>query len=744
MQNTNNLAKFWWQADNEEEKKIDTSTTKFFDNNNPPTVDHNNDSEFDNISLQQQNNSITKTTIKNKSYNPYDVSDNDYHHNNYDYTSFDDEFDNFNPFNERNNKNNNSATKFGNNNEFDDNNSDPFKSFEEDYNNNYKNNNKYSKDYTIQFNNTTFSQPLYKNNTKELNYNPFEEKNQQQDAPFHFYENDEEQQDEAWLQKTITTPGHAEQRKSFKGFHWKNLLKTKSQEFKEKWKSYRKKERERERERKAKNGFSWWFLLFWILGLSVHLIMATNQVFSRYLQHEGPLNQRIPVLSLLIISNLIALLFYLPRVIYKFFKNNYFLKIKELTSQPSMTMTTIKKHYKFLLLIVLYQLSIVIGSSFREISVKYTTATYVQLIMLSNPFLIYFLGILVFKTEIFSILDFIICLLTVAGSIMVIIGSSASERTETFQWKWLPDFSKVGIGFHWPNDMIGIIIAFLSCIFFSLKMNSVNVLSPATHTASVNNKENKQVENVPLIDENQEELKKENSSETDTTSTEEDSVMDGCGDNSEKRFPVELVETESCNVLPLEEIDSDAKIKQRIVSPKKEESFKIKDLSEPLLQNDFKINEEEQYSVDQQLKDEEEQLLQQRLLQQQEEEQEKKRLEVSPEDLFIIQKFIMVLWPIIPSIILEDWSVYNFLGPDKWILLIIFGILNRLYAGIVEIYAAKEIGSGNYGVMFPLRIVIGLFLGSIMLHEWIDNLFSIAGCFIVVVSIVAFTVKKTK
>nr|CAG4713524.1 unnamed protein product [Naegleria fowleri] len=116
--------------------------------------------------------------------------------------------------------------------------------------------------------------------------------------------------------------------------------------------------------------------------------------------------------------------------------------------------------------------------------------------------------------------------------------------------------------------------------------------------------------------------------------------------------------------------------------------------------------------------------------------------EISPEDLFYIQKYLLVLWPLIPMFMYQDWTVFTRYDTIRWLMFIWFMVMNRLVAAVLELWSAKEIGSSNYSIMFPIRIVIGLILSSVVLGEWIDNLVSILGCVIVVAAITAFSIKK--
>ena len=143
--------------------------------------------------------------------------------------------------------------------------------------------------------------------------------------------------------------------------------------------------------------YSFWFLFFWLLALLVHLIMATNQVISRYLQHYGGKKFSITPFTLLCLSNLGALILYTPRMMYKYARPSVFRRARTVIHEGGGFFRLLWKHKSFIAMMCLYQLSIVAGSSLREIATYYTTSTYTQLILLSSPFIIYFMGIFIFK-----------------------------------------------------------------------------------------------------------------------------------------------------------------------------------------------------------------------------------------------------------------------------------------------------------------------------------------------------------
>ncbi|KAL9650636.1 hypothetical protein ABK040_016353 [Willaertia magna] len=515
------------------------------------------------------------------------------------------------------------------------------------------------------------------------------------------------------------------------------------------------------------------YFTFWMIAISVHLIMSMNQVFSRFLQHEGSLNQQTPILSLIIISNLIAFILYIPKILFNFIKfyfKNY-KNVKNLKNTNSLKNTTtnnftnlknnfknliLSKNIKFYTFICIYLFTTVIGSSLLEFSVKYTQAIYVQLIMLSIPFLVYFTNICFLKTEKFSFIDFIIGFFIIIGTALVIISSSTANDTANngnggtgneYHWKWIPDFTKIGYSFNIPNDPIGITLACIACLFFSM-MGCVNIISPkltknytttAQTTTTVNNNNNNndtvnKNDNVILVDKQNEK--------------EEEELMFEREFNENNNCHEELFELKQQQLKEQQKLEKEEEKEENVVHY----STLNNDLNQPLL-SDYNNNEED-HLVNCHNNSEEEPLI--KLTEDYEEEEEEKynnmeslqlqeeeQKSISPENLFILQKILLFTWPIIPSIILkEDWSIYLNLSLEKWLILISFSILSKGYASLFEVWSSKEIGSGNYTMMLPLRIVLGFILAGVMLREWIDNLFAVLGCVIVVVSIIIFTVRK--
>ncbi|KAF0976202.1 hypothetical protein FDP41_004877 [Naegleria fowleri] len=217
--------------------------------------------------------------------------------------------------------------------------------------------------------------------------------------------------------------------------------------------NYNKKESSRDEELKpslssthvsasANNVRSFWFIFFWLCALLTHLIMSTNQVISRYLLHYGGKQMAIQPYTLLCLSNLGALLLYTPRMLYKYGRVSAIEKVKWNIRQAGGFGKLLYRHRKVIGMMCLYQISIVLGSSLREFATFFTSSTYVQLILLTSPFIICFMGIVVFKTERFSWLDLWTLIFTVTGAVMIILASAtrvtedANGNPVEFQWKW--------------------------------------------------------------------------------------------------------------------------------------------------------------------------------------------------------------------------------------------------------------------------------------------------------------------
>ena len=304
-----------------------------------------------------------------------------------------------------------------------------------------------------------------------------------------------------------------------------------------------------------------------------------------------------------------------------------------------------------------------------------------------------------YQTEKFSWLDLISCIFTVTGAVIIILASTTRATEDEngnpiqYSWKWFPDLSKIGSGFNWPNDFIGMIIALISSFFFSMKMNTVNRLSP---TRLSNEKKEGDENDERQFVSPEESNAREHIMIAETQSSA--ALNSGIFDNEEEP------ETQ-----PIDDRDN--------ISNHSNESYEHGSIETPLLQgSEATTAKQEEYVPP----------------------------EVSPEDLFYIQKYLLVLWPIIPMFILEDWNIFANWDWVRWVFFVWFIVMNRLVAAVGEVICAKEIGGGSYGILFPIRIVIGLLLSSVILGEWIDNLVSIIGCLIVIVSITVFSIGKHK
>ncbi|KAL9647372.1 hypothetical protein ABK040_011736 [Willaertia magna] len=483
------------------------------------------------------------------------------------------------------------------------------------------------------------------------------------------------------------------------------------------------------------------YITMWGLSFFVHFIMSTNQVFSRYLMHDRKkeTNQAIPILSLLFISNFIPFVLYTPRILFKY-RNNLKKVVKYTTCWQDFK-SVLRTHKKLIFYLTLYQLSLVVGNTLREVATKETSATYVQLIMLTSPFLIYFFGIVFFHTETFSWISLYSALFAAVGATLIILSSSTRQTGGDFHWRWIPDFTKIGHDFIWPEDFIGLLMAFISSILFSLKMISVNKLSPPKNAVE---EENKEIEDI-MEGLDKKEGRQHHDNNIETTDLEmkeinENKEMKDWSQQQDDYGEKGIVDNESSNIkddkgsryvgdepLTIEEEkpnnheDNLPFISHSNYNPNIDNNNGTSSKHGSLENNEEKEEEEEETKKDREDK-----------------------FEVPPEDLFYIQKILLFAWPLIPSLIVDDWSVYGRLSAGKWIVLIAYCLLNKMLASVIEIIVVKELGGGNYATIYPLRIVIGLTLAGVMLGEWIDNIISILGCIIVVLSIAVFSFKKQR
>ncbi|KAG2381323.1 hypothetical protein C9374_006312 [Naegleria lovaniensis] len=367
------------------------------------------------------------------------------------------------------------------------------------------------------------------------------------------------------------------------------------------------------------------------------------------------------------------------------------------------------------------------------------------------------MGILVFKTETFSWFDLMTLFFTVTGAVIIIL-ASATRVTEdengnpvAYQWKWWPDFSQIGRGFKWPNDFIGMIIALLSSFFFSMKLNAVNKLAPSktgeekpsmnVHPSSYSmSKEGYEASSALVVNGSEDVVFAVDPSKSSSSL----STLPVLPSSPSLREKVLMVETQSSMALVSAQSNGelyheDSVLMETQSQASDESAHSGASIEAPLLSSRYRValHDSETATTKETLEDP-------KSIEPQQSREEENYVapEISPEDLFYIQKYLLVLWPIIPMCLYEDWTVFTRYNTVRWLMFIWFMIMNRLVAAVLELWCAKEIGSSNYSIMFPIRIVIGLILSSVVLGEWIDNLVSILGCLIVVAAITAFSIKK--
>jgi drug/metabolite transporter (DMT)-like permease len=108
------------------------------------------------------------------------------------------------------------------------------------------------------------------------------------------------------------------------------------------------------------------------------------------------------------------------------------------------------------------------------------------------------------------------------------------------------------------------------------------------------------------------------------------------------------------------------------------------------------------------------------------------------ENMFIFQTVFIALILLVPSLILEDWSVYLRLSWYNWGMFMLFIILVLLIANLVSILCIQSIGATTVGSILSLRLVSAIIFSAIILHENLSTLWQVIGSVIVLASVSVF------
>jgi drug/metabolite transporter (DMT)-like permease len=113
-------------------------------------------------------------------------------------------------------------------------------------------------------------------------------------------------------------------------------------------------------------------------------------------------------------------------------------------------------------------------------------------------------------------------------------------------------------------------------------------------------------------------------------------------------------------------------------------------------------------------------------------------LKLSDEMVFLYQGGIVVVTFFIPSLVIDDWSIWLKLTGYDWFMFITFSILVYFAANWLNIIAIQALGPSTAGSILALRLVSTIIFSGIILHEWFKSIWQIFGCLIVMAAISYF------
>jgi drug/metabolite transporter (DMT)-like permease len=190
--------------------------------------------------------------------------------------------------------------------------------------------------------------------------------------------------------------------------------------------------------------------------LLTHILFGLHPVFSRYLQYKA----KLPSLSLVSCLYGIGLILYLPKALYDLwilirkYKSDFF----------KMQVVPLLKNW----ILWVFVIDVALRSVTNILASRFTSATFVQLITLSTPFMVSFLSC-IFLRERVSIATIICMVVTIIGGILLILAGSNPSKSGNYEFHWTIDFSKIGQNLTW-DDLIGIATAATSSFLLAVYM----------------------------------------------------------------------------------------------------------------------------------------------------------------------------------------------------------------------------------------------------------------------------------
>lgn len=241
----------------------------------------------------------------------------------------------------------------------------------------------------------------------------------------------------------------------------------------------------------AASKWSWYLGL--LAGLVAHSLFGIHPIFSRYLQHTT--SNKFPPLLLIGSMNFIALVLYMPRILYKCVRQIL------LAAKQSQEAATFKEKLITVLrfakqeiisqswILIFFAINLILRSITNIMSSKYAQAIYVQLIALSVPFMVTILATCISKahalymrkvkkvTE-FEIMFadesiniktlFAIAVSVIGGALIILGGVGRTEHWYDFATNF--KFHNIGGAEISTSDIIGMILSLVSSITLAVYM----------------------------------------------------------------------------------------------------------------------------------------------------------------------------------------------------------------------------------------------------------------------------------
>jgi drug/metabolite transporter (DMT)-like permease len=212
------------------------------------------------------------------------------------------------------------------------------------------------------------------------------------------------------------------------------------------------------------------FIIGMIANVIAHLLFGSDPPLSRYLQKKAQLS----ALTLLAMSHVVAFLLYSPRTIYLIVKtirkrrlrNNNNEEEEEDTIRQYTTSSRYSRIRDFVFrywLLYAFGFFVTIRLLGAMYAAKFTSATFVQLIMLLMPFIVVFVGYFILNEKI-TLVTIGGMLFIVVGGTLVVLGSFNQSRDSTsYKFYWTINFSALAQNFT-LNDVLGISLSFFSTV----------------------------------------------------------------------------------------------------------------------------------------------------------------------------------------------------------------------------------------------------------------------------------------